>query len=93
MCLIKATEDALELIGDQYKTLLILHLKTKHHSGLEMVSSEQGEFHRAVSELFGEYSAKILEDLIMECMTKDPSVKVQKAKDFSDFIKKVNKAC
>lgn len=89
--MVKVTEAALQLIGSNYKTLLTLHLRTKYHSGLEMVATRPHEFHEAVSTLFGEYSAKLLEGLIMEGMAKEIGTRFEETKDFQQFMRKMNK--
>jgi len=86
---VEATERALELVGGHFKTLLTLCLKDKYDVGLEVVFTDPEMFHKAVSELFGECSSKLLEDRIIELILKRPPTAEQEAEDFPTFIRRI----
>ncbi|MFH1328505.1 MAG: NitrOD5 domain-containing protein [Candidatus Bathyarchaeota archaeon] len=83
-----SAEKALKLTGNYFKPLLVSHLKRKFNSGLDIILTQPGKFHDSVAELFGEYTARLLENLIVEIILKGPPPE-KSIHDFSRFIQQV----
>ena len=87
--IVKATEKALGLTGEYFKVLLKFHLRNKYSSDIDVVSTNPEKFHKAVSELLGESSARLLESLIIDILIDGPPISEQHMQDFSTFIKRI----
>jgi len=65
------------------------HLKSRFGIGLEIAAIEPEKFHEGLSDLVGEYSTKILENLIVQILLTGPSpVKANEA-NFAQIIGKI----
>ncbi|MCD6524495.1 MAG: DUF3227 domain-containing protein [Thermococcus sp.] len=63
--LVKAISLALKEVAPGLEAVLEAHLKATMNKGLEVAYENPKEFKEAVSKLFGEYSARLLEMVII----------------------------
>lgn len=72
--IVNAIEKAADRAGTGFNALISIHLRQRHNSNLrEMVKTPQ-ELHRALVELFGEYTTKLLETLAVEVLLRGEKV-------------------
>ncbi|AFK22972.1 NitrOD5 domain-containing protein [Pyrococcus sp. ST04] len=64
--LVKALASALDKVSPGLKAVLETHLKVSLGKGLEVAYSNPKEFKSAVAKLFGEYSARLLEMVVID---------------------------
>ncbi len=62
---VKAVVHSVEQANPTLRTLLELHLKGTTGQGFELAYTDPTKFKEAISKLFGEYSARLLEMLII----------------------------
>ena len=86
-----ATEKALEVSGSYFKDLMTFHLKNKCGTGLETVALEPEKFHKAISSVIGEYSTRILENLILQMLLTGISPPTFDGQVFPQTIRKIQK--
>jgi hypothetical protein len=84
-----AAERALEISGNYFKDFVGFHLKSRFGMGLEIVTMEPEKFHEALSTLVGEYSTKVLENLIVQILLKGPSPVNVSETSFGQIIGKI----
>ncbi len=63
--LVRAISTALKEVAPGLEAVLEAHLKATMNKGLEVAYEDPKEFKEAVSKLFGEYSARLLEMVII----------------------------
>lgn len=79
----------MKVSGSYFKDLVAFHLKSRFGIGLEIAAIEPEKFHEGLSDLVGEYSTKILENLIVQILLTGPSpVKANEA-NFAQIIGKI----
>jgi len=79
----------LKVSGSYFKDLVAFHLKSRFGIGLEIAAIEPEKFHEGLSDLVGEYSSKILENLIVQILVTRPSpVKVNET-SFAQVVGKI----
>ncbi len=70
---------------------MTFHLKNKCGTGLETVALEPEKFHEAISDLVGEYSARILENLILQILLTGMSPPTSDGQYFVQTIGRIKK--
>jgi hypothetical protein len=71
---VTAVETAADRAGTGFNALISIHLKQRHNSSLrEMVKTPQ-ELHKALVELFGDYTTRLLETLAVEILLRGEKV-------------------
>ena len=72
--IVTAIENAADRAGTGFNALISIHLKHRHNSNLrEMVKTPQ-ELHKALVELFGDYTTRLLETLALEVLLRGEKV-------------------
>jgi hypothetical protein len=86
-----AIETAAERAGTGFNALISIHLKQRHNSNLrEMVKTPQ-ELHKALVELFGDYTTKLLETLAVEILLRGDKVVDLRETDLSVVIERMKR--
>jgi hypothetical protein len=72
--IVTAIENAADRAGTGFNALIQIHLKQRHNSNLrEMVKTPQ-ELHKALVELFGDHTTRLLETLAIEVLLRGEKV-------------------
>ncbi|ASJ06617.1 NitrOD5 domain-containing protein [Thermococcus pacificus] len=89
--LTKALSAALEKVNPGLKAVLETHLRVTTGKGLELAYEDPSAFKAAVGRLFGEYSARLLEMVVIDSL-KDRfggSVTVESLEDLVSELKRI----
>jgi hypothetical protein len=88
---IKAVIYAIEKADPTLKNLLEFHLKSTTGKGFELAYENPEEFKRSVSKLFGEYSGRLLEMLIIGYFKENVGLKgdVNNLEELVVYLKKI----
>ncbi len=70
---------------------MAFHLKNKCGTGLETVALEPEKFHSAISDLVGEYSTRILENLILQILVTGVNPATSDGQYFAQTIRRIKK--
>ncbi|AMQ19617.1 NitrOD5 domain-containing protein [Thermococcus peptonophilus] len=89
--MVKAVVHSVEKANPTLKSLLELQLKTTTGQGFELAYNDPKRFKEAVSKLFGEYSARLLEILIISYFREKAGLKedVNSLEELIEYIKRV----
>lgn len=88
---IKAVIYAIEKADPTLKNLLEFHLKSTTGKGFELAYENPREFKRSVSKLFGEYSGRLLEMLIISYFKENVGLRgdVNNLEELVVYLKKI----
>lgn len=89
--IVKAVVHSVEKANPTLKPLLELHLKNTTGQGFELAYNDPKRFKEAVSKLFGEYSARLLEMLVISYFREKAGLKeeVNTLEELVEYIKRV----
>jgi hypothetical protein len=89
--IVKAVVYSVEKANPTLKSLLELHLKTTTGQGFELAYNDPGRFKDAVSKLFGEYSARLLEMLIISYFKEKAGLSedVNSLEELVEYVKRI----
>ena len=88
---VRAVVYAVETANPTLKSLLEFHLKTTTGKGYELAYENPKEFKKAVSKLFGEYSGRLLELLVIGYFKDRIGLKdnIESLEDLVEYVKKI----
>ncbi|MBO8174332.1 MAG: DUF3227 domain-containing protein [Thermococcus sp.] len=88
---VRAVIYAVETANPTLKNLLEFHLKTTTGKGYELAYEDPKKFKEAVSKLFGEYSGRLLEMLIISYFKEKVGLKenVENLEDLVEYVKRI----
>ena len=71
--IVTAVEKAADRAGTGFNALISIHLKHRHNSNLREMAKTPQELHKALVELFGDYTTRLLETLAVEILLRGES--------------------
>ncbi|WP_456321623.1 NitrOD5 domain-containing protein [Palaeococcus sp. (in: euryarchaeotes)] len=89
--LVKAISAALKEVAPGLEAVLEAHLRAKMNRGLEVAYENPQEFKDAASKLFGEYSARLLEMVIINKLESQlgEGVEVNSLEELVEHVKRI----
>jgi hypothetical protein len=89
--IVTAVEKAADCAGIGFNALISIHLKQRHNSTLREMVKTPPELHKALVELFGDYTTRLLETLAVEVLLRGDKVVDLGETDLTEVIENMRR--